>query len=51
MSVNGSTITGARVDHFATFQFHVEIDGKPVATFSECGGLEHGCILQDLQRF
>jgi phage tail-like protein len=40
MSVNGSTITGARVDHFATFQFHVEIDGKPVATFGECSGLE-----------
>jgi phage tail-like protein len=40
MSVNGSTITGARLDHFATFQFHVEIDGKAVATFSECAGLE-----------
>jgi phage tail-like protein len=40
MSVNGSTITGARVDHFATFQFQVEIDGKKVATFSECSGLE-----------
>jgi phage tail-like protein len=36
----GGTITAARVDHFATFQFQVEVEGKPVATFSECGGLE-----------
>jgi phage tail-like protein len=40
MAVNGSTITAARSDHFATFQFQVEIDGVAVATFSECGGLE-----------
>jgi phage tail-like protein len=39
MPANGTT-TGARVDQYATFQFHVEIDGKPVASFSECGGLE-----------
>src|ERR1051326_2104069 len=40
MAINGSTTTGARIDHFATFQFQVEIDGVSVATFSECGGLE-----------
>jgi phage tail-like protein len=34
------TITAAYVEHYATFQFQVEIDGKSVATFSECGGLE-----------
>lgn len=34
------TRTAARVDPFATFQFQVEIDGKSVASFSECGGLE-----------
>jgi phage tail-like protein len=38
--MNGSTVTAARVDHFATFQFQVEVEGKSVATFSECGGLE-----------
>jgi phage tail-like protein len=40
MPGNGTTTTGARVDHFASFQFQVEIEGKAVATFSECGGLE-----------
>jgi len=32
--------TAARIDHFATFQFKVDIGGKQVATFSECAGLE-----------
>jgi phage tail-like protein len=39
MPANGTT-TAARVDPHATFQFHVEIEGKSVASFSECGGLE-----------
>jgi phage tail-like protein len=39
-SASGGTITAARVEHYATFQFRVEIEGKTVATFSECGGLE-----------
>jgi phage tail-like protein len=37
---SGTTSTAARVDHFAAFQFQVEIQGKAVASFSECGGLE-----------
>lgn len=40
MAMNGSTVTAARIDHLATFQFQVEVEGKAVATFSECGGLE-----------
>jgi phage tail-like protein len=34
------TTTGAQVNHFATFQFLVEIEGKAIATFAECTGLE-----------
>ena len=37
---SGGTVTGKRVDPFATYQFQVEIEGKRVASFSECGGLE-----------
>jgi phage tail-like protein len=40
MAGDGATTTGARVDHFATFQFQIQVDGVSVATFSECGGLE-----------
>ncbi len=36
----GSTSTGARVETYAAFQFHIEIQGLSVATFTECAGLE-----------
>jgi len=35
-----STKTAERVDPFATFKFHVEVDGIEEAVFSECSGLE-----------
>jgi hypothetical protein len=35
-----STRTARRIDPFATFKFHVEIDGIKEAAFSECSGME-----------
>jgi phage tail-like protein len=40
MAPPNGTITASRVDPSATFQFQVEIDGRSVASFAECGGLE-----------
>src|SRR6266700_3975165 len=36
----GSTSTGARVETYAAFQFHIEIQGLSVAAFTVCAGLE-----------
>jgi phage tail-like protein len=41
--------TAKRVDHFATFQFKVDLGGKPVATFSECAGLEMSVKFEEVR--
>ena len=41
--------TGARLDHFATFQFKIDLGGKPVATFSECAGLEMSVKFEEVR--
>src|SRR5918911_3537351 len=48
-SANGSTATGARVEKVAAFQFHVEIDNHPIATFSECSGLEMSVKFEEVR--
>lgn len=45
---SGFTITGSRVDPFATFKFHVEIGNIVEALFSECSGLE---IINDIMEY
>jgi phage tail-like protein len=39
-NATGSTLTGARLDLFPTFKFHVEIGSIIKAAFIECTGLE-----------
>jgi len=41
--------TAARIDHFATFQFKVDLGGKAVATFSECAGLEMSVKFEEVR--
>jgi len=36
----GTTLTGARLELFPTFKFHVEIGSTIKAAFTECSGLE-----------
>lgn len=36
----GDNKTGKRVDPFASFKFHVEIDGIEEGAFTECSGIE-----------
>ena len=38
--ISGDTKTAQRVDPFATFKFHIEIEGIEEAAFTECSGLE-----------
>ncbi len=40
VQVSSGTLTGKRVDPYATFKFHLEIDGIQEASFHECSGLE-----------
>lgn len=40
ISGTNDTRTGKFVDPFATFKFHVEVEGITEAAFSECSGLE-----------
>ncbi|MBN1191137.1 MAG: phage tail protein [Dehalococcoidales bacterium] len=39
-NIMGTTLTGARLDLFPTFRFHVEIGSIIKAAFTECSGLE-----------
>jgi phage tail-like protein len=43
------TTTASRVDPYASFQFSVEIEGKSVASFSECGGLEMNVKFEEVR--
>lgn len=38
--VLGEVRTGARLDYFPTFKFHVEIGGITEGTFTDCSGME-----------
>jgi phage tail-like protein len=40
LNMDGSTVTGLRLDPFPTFKFHVEIGNLTEAAFMECSGLE-----------
>ena len=39
-ATNGETKTAKRVDPFATFKFHVEVNNITQAAFTQCSGLE-----------